>query len=111
MPRLALAALALFLTAGAAAACDQPEARARFDRAVAAGVIHDINVYDEQVTVTVDSGVWAGLRLDTRLGMFTTIECALFGPGQVLARAQVIDPRGVQLATWDGRRRAIDARR
>ena len=113
MIRTMIAALAAvgIGTAAAAAECDQDEARARLDTARASGAIQDMGFYNEMVTLTVLGPVWEGLGLNARIGMFMTLECALFGEGSVLREAQVIDGRGVQMAVWDGIHQSIDAKR
>lgn len=99
----------LAASTAAAQACDEQDAMARFEKAAEAGVILNAGMYDDQVTLTVDAPTWELLDLNTRLGMLETFECAVFGEGQVLVEAQVIDGRGIRLATWDGIKRSIDA--
>lgn len=113
MIRTTLAAMAALTigTAAAAAECDQDDAMERLQKAINSGSIRSMGAYDDLPTLVVDGALWEVLKLETRIGMFVTFECALYGEGSYVEKAQVLDERGIQMAVWDGIHRSIDAKR
>lgn len=98
----------LFTSPLNAETCDISVAEGKLQEAEAAGVISGIGFFNDKPTIAVDRQTWDVLPLDTRLGMIETFECAIVGPGKILAEVQIIGPGGLVLATFDGVKRKLD---
>ncbi|WP_392336566.1 hypothetical protein [Loktanella salsilacus] len=91
-----------------AAECNVEIAEAKIDAAVNAEVITDLAMLNGIPTVAVDPSTWDQMIFSTRLGLVETIECAVAGPGSILARIQIIEPGGKVMANFDGLTRELD---
>ncbi|WP_341204809.1 hypothetical protein [uncultured Sulfitobacter sp.] len=82
--------------------CDISVAEGKLQKAEAAGIISGVGFFNDKPTIAVERQTWDAIRLDARLGMIETLECAIAGPGNILAEVQIIDLGGLVLATFDG---------
>ena len=103
--------LAIFtlLSAGAsfAGTCETAAAEEKLIQASEAEVILSVGVFNNIPTIAVEPEVWALLDVNTRLGMIETFECVMAGPGNILAKVQVISGTGKVMATYDGIQREL----
>lgn len=88
--------------------CDQADAAARWDGAVAAGIVQGASMLNRMPTIHVRARDWAGYPLEVRLGMIATLDCAAGGGTEHFREIQIVDEGGRVLARWDGIRRRLD---
>lgn len=100
--RSLLLAAALLIAAASAFAEDAEDCTARWLQAEEKGILLGVAMMDGTPTFGVDRKVWDSVDYATRAGMMETFICVMTDPGEMLARAQIIDGKGRKLATWDG---------
>jgi hypothetical protein len=88
--------------------CDQAASKAALEAAMAGGVIGGLGMVNGKPTISIDSRLWSPLDLATRAGMIAELQCAIAGPGKVLAVAQIVSTGGKVLAEWDGVYKTFD---
>jgi hypothetical protein len=99
---------ALLMASGAAMACDQDEALAKWEQGEEHGFILGVGEVGGAMAFAVDEAVWAGIDYDIRHNMAKTFECLVVGPGMVLGKAHVVNRGGRILAVWDGVSQQLD---
>jgi len=60
---------------------------------------------------TIDPQIWDLTGLTTRLGLIETLECAVAGPGNFLAKVRTMEPTGKRMAQFDWIKRNPDVTR
>jgi|GEM_PF-1774641 len=108
---IAATIITLAAPAGWASDCNPAEAEIKFSIASDAGVILSAGSFNGIPTITVDPPTWDLMNVDERLGMIETIECAIAGPGNILAELQIIEPSGKPMAIFDGITRNLEVTR
>ena len=65
-------------------------------------LVLEVSFFNKIPTIHVESDVWAEFNIQTRMGMIETVECAVAGPGNILARIQIVADTGCIIADFDG---------
>lgn len=82
--------------------CKQSAAQLKIAEAQAKGAIERVTVFNDEVTVIISAATWYGIKLETKMGLISAVDCAIAGEGKFLRAVVVLSPNGSQLGMWDG---------